>query len=274
MNRRLRQTVLTHSLLTLFSLVAVVPLLFTLLAALHPANSSVSGFSWPSHLSFSAFRTAWTEGQFGLYLRSSAIVAAAVVALMALVSVLAGYAFALLRFPLRNLFFSIIVLGMVIPFEALIVPMYYDFRRFGLTDTYWALILPQTAIYLSFGIYWMRAFFRAAPRELLDAARMDGASSLRILVGILLPLARPAILSMVVLVFIWTWNEFLLPLVMVTQDNLRTAPLGISYFQGRFVSDVPSMAAAGVIVALPAMVVYFAMQRHITRGILSGSIKG
>src|SRR5437899_796641 len=106
MGRR-RQTALTHGLLSLFSLVAVVPLVFTLLAALHPAGSSVSGFSWPNNLSFSAFRTAWSEGQFGLYLRSSAIVAAAVVVVIAIVSILAGYAFALLRFPLRNVLFSI-----------------------------------------------------------------------------------------------------------------------------------------------------------------------
>lgn len=264
----------SHAILLFFSVIALAPIALTFVMAFNPAGASVGGFALPSSPSLSAFESAWTEGQLNLYLRSSLIVTPVVVTATAVLSVFAGYAFALLPIRFKGLLFGLLMLGMIIPFEALVIPLYYDFRDLGLTDTYWALILPQTAIFLSFGTFWMRSFFRTTPPELVDAARVDGASPLRILLGVLLPLARPAVLSMAVLVFIWCWNEFLLPLVMISDEHLRTAPLGISYFQGRFGTDVTSMAAAGVIVAAPAIVVYFTMQRRLTSGILQGGVKG
>ena len=141
------------------------------------------------------------------------------------------------------------LLGMIVPTEALIVPLYYDLRDLGLTDTYWALILPQIGLSVSFGTFWMRAFFRSAPRSLIEAARVDGASSWTVLWRILVPLGRPAVLTMAVLIFMWTWNEFLLALVMVSSEHLRTAPLGLAFFQGQHTSDFSLLAAGAMIVA-------------------------
>jgi raffinose/stachyose/melibiose transport system permease protein len=160
----------------------------------------------------------------------------------------------------------------MVPMEAIIVPLYYDFR--GLTNTYWGLILPQIATSVAFGTFWMRAFFRGVPRSLVEAARIDGASSWFTLWRVLLPLARPAVLTMTVLLFMWTWNEFLLALVMVSDEGLRTAPLGLSFFQGRNTSDLTLLAAGSVIVALPVVVLYVFLQRHFIRGMLSGAVKG
>ena len=141
--------------------------------------------------------------------------------------------------------FYVFLLGLMVPIEAMIVPLYYDLRDLGLTDTYWALILPQIAPSVAFGTFWMRAFFRGVPRSLVEAARIDGASTWFTLWRVLLPLARPAVLTMTVLLFMWTWNEFLLALVMVSDENLRTAPLGLAFFQGRNTSDL-TLLAAGV----------------------------
>jgi raffinose/stachyose/melibiose transport system permease protein len=170
--------------------------------------------------------------------------------------------------------FYILLLGLIVPYEATIVALYYDLRSAGITDTYFALILPQIGLSIPFGVFWMRAFFRSVPRSLLEAARIDGASTWTTLWRVLLPFGRPAVLTMMVLVFMWTWNEFLLALVMVSEENLRTAPLGLAFFQGRNTTDFALLAAGAVIVATPVVLVYIFLQRHFIRGMLTGAVKG
>ena len=125
----------------------------------------------------------------------------------------------MMRFRGSQILFYVFLLGLMVPIEAMIVPLYYDLRDLGLADTYWALILPQIGASVAFGTFWMRAFFRGVPRSLVEAARIDGASSWFTLWRVLLPLARPAVLTMTVLLFMWTWNEFLLALVMVSDEG-------------------------------------------------------
>jgi raffinose/stachyose/melibiose transport system permease protein len=254
-----REQFLAHVVLGVFALIALAPVVRIVLLALgEPGN----------------FGIAWDEGHFGTYLRSSAIVTGSVVAISTTVSILAGYAFGQMRFRGNVALFYLFLLGLMVPLEATIVPLYYDLRDVGLTDTYWALILPQAALSTAFGTFWMRAFFRSVPRSLIEAARLDGSSSWVTLWRIVLPLGRPAVLTMVVLVFMWTWNEFLLALVMVSDESLRTAPLGLAFFQGRNTSDEGLLAAGALIVALPVVVVYLFLQRHFIRGMLSGAVKG
>ena len=196
-----REQVLAHLVLGVFALIALAPVVRILVTALGEAGS---------------FGTAWDDGHFGTYLRSSAIVTVSVVVVSGVLSVLAGYAF---------------------------------------------------------GTFWMRAFFRSVPRSLVEAARLDGSSTWTTLWRVVLPLGRPAVLTMVVLVFMWTWNEFLLALVMVSDESLRTAPLGLAFFQGRNTSDEALLAAGAVIVAAPVVLVYLFLQRHFIRGMLSGAVK-
>ena len=191
-----------------------------------------------------------------------------------MLSILSGYAFGLMRFRGSTVLFYVFLLGLMVPEEAMIVPLYFDLRDLRLTDTYWALILPQIGLSVAFGTFWMRAFFRSTPRSLVEAARIDGASSWTTLWRVLVPFGRPAILTMMVLVFMWTWNEFLLALVMVSSENLRTAPLGLAFFQGQHTSDLTLLAAGAVIVATPVVIVYVFLQRHFIRGMLTGAVKG
>jgi raffinose/stachyose/melibiose transport system permease protein len=253
-----REQTLAHVVLGVFALVALAPVVKILVTALSEGGS---------------FSTAWSDGHFAHYLRSSAIVAAAVVAIATVLSILAGYAFGMMRFRGAQVLFYVLLLGLMVPLEATIVPLYYDLRDLGLTDTYWALILPQAGVSVAFGTFWMRAFFRSVPRSLVEAARLDGSSSWSTLWRVLLPLARPAVVTMVVLVFMWTWNEFLLALVMVSDEDLRTAPLGLAFFQGRNTSDEALLAAGALIVAAPVVIVYLLLQRHFIRGMLSGAVK-
>jgi raffinose/stachyose/melibiose transport system permease protein len=179
-----------------------------------------------------------------------------------------------MRFRGSNALFYVLLIGLIFPYEATVIPLYYVFRDVGLTDSLWALILPQIGLSVPFGTFWMRAFFRSTPGALVEASRLDGASSFATLVRVLLPQAWPAITTMVVLVFMWTWNEFLLALVMIQSDSLRTAPLDLAIFAGtnRY-SDPTLTAAAAVLVALPIMLVYVFLQRSFIRGMFAGSVK-
>jgi raffinose/stachyose/melibiose transport system permease protein len=264
---------ITYAVLGLFTLLALAPIVGIVATALQDPNGGATFGSFDG-IHLGNFKTAWEEGHFGSYLRSSLIVAVVVVAGAGFLSILSGYAFGLMRFRGSQVLFYVFLFGLTIPIETVIVPLYYDFRDLSLTDTYWALILPQMGASVAFGTFWMRAFFRGVPRSLVEAARIDGASSWFTLWRVLLPLARPAVLTMTVLLFMWTWNEFLLALVMVSDEGLRTAPLGLSFFQGRNQADLTLLAAGAVIVALPVVVVYVFLQRHFIRGMLSGAVKG
>jgi len=269
-----------YGVLALFSVLAIYPVLSILFLALHRKTDLVSGFAFPTRLDLSSFKAAWTEGRFGTGFKSSFIVAAAVTLVSAVLSIGTGYAFGTMRFIGDRIVFPVILLGIIFPYEATVIPLYYDFQNvpllnLHLLNTYWALILPQIGQSVAFGTFWMRAFFRSTPRSLIEAARIDGATSFGVLWRVLLPQARPAVMTMSVLVFTYTWNEFLLALVLVSgSQSHETAPLGLSFFAGAVrAGDPTKVAAAAVLVAAPILVVYLSLQRHFVRGMLAGAIK-
>jgi raffinose/stachyose/melibiose transport system permease protein len=270
----------TYAVLCGFSLIAIYPILSILFLALHRKTDLVSGLAIPTRLDLSSFEAAWTEGNFATGFKSSFIVAGAVTAVSAVLSIGTGYAFGTMRFAGDRIVFPIILLGIIFPYEATVIPLYYDLQRvpilhWDLLNTYWALILPQIGQSVAFGTFWMRAFFRSTPRSLVEAARIDGATSFGVLWRVLLPQAWPAVMTMSVLVFTYTWNEFLLALVLVSgSESHQTAPLGLSFFAGAArAGDPTKVAAAAVLVALPILFVYLFLQRHFVRGMLGGAIK-
>jgi raffinose/stachyose/melibiose transport system permease protein len=204
---------------------------------------------------------------------NSLIVASVVVPITAILSVLAGYAFGTLRFRGANLLFFIFMIGLIMPFEATIVPLYYQLRSMGLINNLVGVMLPQVGLFCAFGIFWMRQFFKATPPSLIEAAKIDGAGTFRILRSVLLPISWPPILTLATLVFIWSWNEFLIALVVLDRET-RTAPSGLASFTGQWVQDVPALSAAAIIVALPTVILYIALNRKIIAGILQGAVKG
>jgi raffinose/stachyose/melibiose transport system permease protein len=268
------EVALNYAVLGFFAVIALAPLTHVLLSALTPAGEGGTRFHLPSRLAWSNFAAAWTEGHFSVYMLNSVLVTVGVVVLTSLLASLAGYAFALMRFPGRSVLFYVMLLGLVLPAEAFVIPLYYNLRGWGLTDTYWSLLLPQTAQSLAFGTFWMRNHFAAFPRSIIEAARLDGVGDRGLLWRILVPSARPAIMTMALLIGMWTWNEFLLPLVMTTGDRLRTAPLGLAFFQGQHSTETSLLAAASVIIAAPIVVLYLFLQRRFIDGMLSGATKG
>ena len=259
----------TYAVLAVAATWCLFPLGEVLWLAVQPQRIDASG------VTLANFGTAWTEGEFGTYLRNSVVVSGSVVAVATVLSSLAGYAFGTMRFPGATALFYLLLVGLMVPSEAVVIPLYFTFSSLGLTDTYFAMIAPQIAQSLAFGTFWMRAYFRSSSRELVEAARLDGAGHWRTLWNVLLPLGRPAVLTMVLLTFMWTWNEFLIPLVMVINDpSLSTAPLGLTRFQGQYTSALGLLAAGAVLVALPVVVVYLFLQRYFIRGMLEGAVKG
>ena len=276
MRRRTWQRQLpNYVILTLFLLIILIPIVGLVFSAFKTDAEVTRGpLALPSQLRLDAFKDAWTTGRFNFFFRNSVIVTVVVVVVSVLLSTLTGYAFAILPLPGRKLLYPLLLLGYMVPFEAVIIPLYHMMNQMDLTDTYWALILPQVGLSVSFGTLWMTSFFRAAPRELVDAAAIDGCNRWQLLWRILWPLARPAVLTLVVLTFMWTWNEFLLALVMVQKETMRTLPVGLAFFQGRYSANIPLMAAGSLIVAGPILLVYVIFQRYFIRGMLGGAVKG
>ena len=275
LTRRHLQVVPIYLLLTLFLLLAIIPFIAIVLTALKGRDELVRGaFSLPEVWRWSNYAEAWNQGRFSQYSLSSVIVVVPVVLVSAVLSVMMGYAFGRMHFPFSRVLFFILLLDIMVPLEALIIPLYYNLRAIGLVDTYWALILPQIGLSVSFGTFWMRGFFAQVPQDLVDAATVDGCNSWDALWRVLLPMVQPAILSMMVLFFIWTWNDFLLALVLVSTEELRTLPLGLAFFQGQRTTDIPLIAAGATMVAIPAIVMYVAFQRQFIRGITGGAVQG
>ncbi len=270
-----RQRIGAHAVLAGGSVIALYPFVSILLLALQEPGTRVSGFTIPSGLHLQNFATAWTDGGFAAALVSSLVVAVVVVILAVLCSTMAAYAFGTQRLLGAGLLFGFLLVGLVMPYEAMIIPLFYTMRDWGMTNTYWSLILPQVGLSISFGVFWMRAAFRATPPSLSEAAMVDGANRWTILWKVLLPQVRPALLTLAVLLFMFTWNEFLLALVMIQDESVRTAPLALSYFAGnRRTGDPSVIAAAAVMVALPILIVYVFLQRRFITGMVSGAVKG
>jgi raffinose/stachyose/melibiose transport system permease protein len=269
----------TYVVLIAFALLAIYPMVSILFLAFHRKTDLVTGFSLPTTFSLHTFVAAWNEGNFGQGMWGSFLVATTVTAVSAVLSLFTGYAFGTMRFRGSGVLFNLIVVGLIFPYEATVIPLYYDFLNYhpagiNLAGSYWALILPQIGQSVTLGTFWMRAFFLSTPKALVEAGRIDGADSFRILRSILLPQARPALLTLCLLVFIYTWNEFLLALVLLAGSNNTTAPLGLSFFAGAVRgSDPTKVAAASVLVAAPILIVYLVLQRHFIRGVLAGAIK-
>nr|WP_243274805.1 carbohydrate ABC transporter permease [Streptomyces albus] len=241
---------------------------------MQPSGEPVVGMAWPERWSLDNYRQAWTVAGFSDLMRSSLIIALGVVPATVVLSGLAGYALGTMRLPGGDGVAALFVAGLTIPVELVVVPLYFDLRGVGLTDSYLGVVLVEIALFLPFGVFWMRTHFRTTPPSLVEAALIDGASSWTILVRVLLPPARPALSTLGVLVFMWSWNQFLLVLVLVQDATKRTAPAGLGFFVGQNNTDVPMLAAGTILVMLPITLAYLLFQRSFVAGLLQGALKG
>ncbi|MDQ0779658.1 ABC-type glycerol-3-phosphate transport system permease component [Streptomyces aurantiacus] len=260
------ESVATHALLVLASVVAVFPLVSIVVSSLDGSSGG---------LSLSSYSAAWTQGRFGSALLSSALVSVTVVVATVILASLAGYALATMRVPGGRIILGLLLLGLVLPYEVTVLPLYEMLAGWHLIDTYWALILPQIALSVPLGVLWMRSFFASVPQELLEAARIDGTSRFQTLRLVVLPIAGPALTTLGTVLFLFTWNEFLLALILVPDNAaVQTVPLALSFFSGAARSSDPAVtAAAAVLVALPVLLAYTVLQRRLISGLTEGAVK-
>ncbi|WP_424530037.1 carbohydrate ABC transporter permease [Sphaerisporangium viridialbum] len=253
---------------------AVVPLIGVVIMALGEPDTQNSSIRLSDSFHFGNFADVWELAELGTALATSFKISISATLLTVLLSVPAGYALAQFKFPFRGLLFLILLGGLMLPNESLIIPLFFDFREIGLADNLLGVILVETALGLAFGTFWMRTFFTNAPSEIIDAGKVDGANSFVILTRLLVPMAGPQLLALIALSFVWTWNDLLVPLVMLSGGRQLTAPMTLAIFQGQYTTDFTYLSAAAILTALPVVVVYIVLQRSFAFGITSGSIKG
>ena len=265
---------LRYLVLTGFVLIFFVPVIWVWSSAFKTSREIMNDpFGLPNELLWENLERAWTIGRFDRYIGNTLIYCVAIVGGVVALSCLTGYALALLPLPGRGVILMIFVLGLMVPFQSVMIPIYYLLRDLNLLETYWAFILPGIAFRLPFGIFLMRGFFRGLPGELRDAARVDGANEWAVFRQIMLPLAIPGLATLVVFQFIWTWNQFLMPLVYVQTDELRPVSLGTMFFFGRFTADRGMIAAGVTISMIPMVILYLLLQRRFIEGITAGAMK-
>lgn len=218
------------------------------------------------------FVQAWTRSHLSEYFFNSVIVTVGAVGLLLVVSSLAGFALASLRFPYRKFIFVVILASLMIPVQVVLVPFYQTIINLGLLNTHAGLITSYTAFFLPFSVYLMTAFYSGLPRELIEAARIDGAKLLQVWWHVMLPMGKPALITLGILNTLYCWNDVLISLLVLQSD--RTLMVGIAALRGEYTTNVPLLAAGIVLAAAPIVIIYVVFQRQIVSGIAVGAVKG
>jgi multiple sugar transport system permease protein len=267
-----------HAGYLLVCILFILPLWWALASSLRPLNDIfkyVSPFSWkafvPDKVTLAAYVTIFSEKGFGTAVFNSIFVAAATVLLGLVINGFAGYAFAVLRFPGRNILFFLIVLTFLVPFEAIAIPLYTVVRSIGWLDTYQGLIGPGIANGIV--IFLFRQFFAQIPRELAESARLEGASWLGILFRIYLPLSKPVVISAALLIFLFQWESFLWPLIATRSENLKVIQVALAGFEERYVTLWNELFAAAMIAALIPLIILLPLQRFYVQGVTAAATK-
>lgn len=250
------------------ALLVLLPLVIVLLTSLKPASTINTGFF---AITLDNYQEAWRRGNFLLAFANSTLVALAVTGLQIITSAFAGYALARLKFRGRQAVLLIILATLVIPFQILVIPIFLVLKWGHLINTYWALILPTAAN--GFGIFLLRQYFLTIPKELEEAAALDGANRWQILGLIMLPLSRPALVTLFLFTFIGEWNDLFKPLIFTTKPQLQTVQLALAGFQEQFTNDWSLLMAAVGIATLPVVLLFLIGQRQFIEGIATTGIK-
>jgi raffinose/stachyose/melibiose transport system permease protein len=217
---------------------------------------------------------AWVASNIGRLYWNSVYVSTVSMAATVAISALAGYGLARIPFAGRGLVYGLVLVGLTIPLQIALIPLFINLRTLGLINTPLALIGPYTGFGLAFGTYIMRGFFAGLPHELDEAARLDGAGEFRIFARVMLPLTRPALATVAIFLFLQNWNEFLFALTFVTEGRMRTLPTGIyALLSSEFYGNYPILAASLVLFSLPVLVLYFLFQQQFIEGLTAGALK-
>jgi multiple sugar transport system permease protein len=254
--------------------ISLLPMLWMLSASLMPTGeaNSFPPRLLPSAVTFEHYAALFTRLNLGRYLVNSTIIAVTVTTISLVVNSMAGYAFAKLRFRHRDRVFRLLATGLVIPVQVSMLPLFLLLREMGLINTYWGVIIPGMASI--FGIFLIRQYAVSIPDDLIDAARIDGASEFRIYRSVVVPVIRPILATLAIWTFLSTWNDFMWPLIVLSDESRFTLPVALANLMGERVQDTELMMAGSVLTVLPVMLVFLFLQRYYVEGVTAGSVKG
>lgn len=267
-------TVLLHVALILGALITALPLVWMVAASFMPTGEATTypPRLIPSRITLLHYGELFTRLNLGRAFLNSALVASAVTLISLLFNSMAGYAFAKLRFRGRDRLFIVLIAAMAIPVQVSMLPLFLLMKSMGLINTYWGVIIPGMATI--FGIFLIKQYMVTLPQDLLDAARIDGATEWTIYWTVILPLARPVLVTLAIFSFMSSWNDFMWPLIVLTDDSRYTMPVGLANLVGEHVQDVELMMAGSVLTVLPVLILFLALQRQYIAGLTVGSVKG
>ncbi len=253
--------------------VSLAPLLWMLSVSFMAAGqaSSFPPPLLPAHATLANYRELFERAGMGRYFFNSTLLASAVTLISLLFNVMAGYAFAKLPFPGRETIFKAMLAALVIPGQVAMMPLFLMLKNMGLVNTYGGILIPGLASI--FGIFLVRQYARTIPDDLLEAARMDGAGESRIFFSIVLPLLKPVLVTLAIFTFLGSWNDFMWPLIVLTDNSLHTLPVALSALSREHVQDNELMMAGSVVTVLPVLALFLLMQRYYIQGLLMGSVK-
>ena len=261
--------------MALLALATLYPMLFVANVSMKTRHEYVlDHFGLAEQLMAANVVEAWTSSDLGRYMLNSIIVTLGAVAALLLLGSMAGFAFSHLRFRGSRSLFFVSLGALMIPFQVIMVPFARVIGELGLLDTHAGLILAYTAQFLPFTIFLMSSYYARIPKEITEAARVDGNTTLGVYVRIMLPLGRPALLSVGILNALFCWNDVLIALLVMQSGDNRTLMIGVTALRGQYSDNIPLFAAGVLIAALPMLVIYLFFQRQITEGVTAGSTKG
>jgi raffinose/stachyose/melibiose transport system permease protein len=264
-----------YLLLVSFTLLCLFPI-FWLVNTSFKTNSELFGSPWalPSSLSFENYRNAFVIGNLLLYFYNSTVISFFAVLVGLVLSSMASYAIARMKWKLSKLTLSVFLLGMMIPVYATIIPLFSMFNRMGILNHHLAVIIPQVVMGFPIAIYIMAGFMGSFSREIEEAAVIDGCNIFQIFFLIIVPIIQSCLVTVAVVLFINTWNDLLLPQIFLTDSSKMTLPVGLTAFQGQYSTDYVSMIAAVVISIIPSILLYVLLHRNIMEGMTAGAVKG
>ncbi|SHE83642.1 raffinose/stachyose/melibiose transport system permease protein [Kaistia soli DSM 19436] len=273
--RRLEQTVIFLGLLAL-SLIWLTPFATVVLSAIRGQGDLLARgvFSLPKKIAWGNFAEAWSTGDFSIYFRNSLLLIAMKVPLGIFIAALAAYPLAKLRFRFSGAIFIFFLAGLAVPVQVTLQPLLVMMKQLGIANSLFALVPPYVAFGLPFQIFVLRGFFRLIPSELLEAARLDGASEWTAFLRVMLPLSVPALATLCIIDVLATWNEFLIALVLISAKESRTVPVGLLQFQGEYSSQYTLLMAGILISIVPVIAIFIFLQRYFVAGLTAGAVKG
>lgn len=265
-----------YILLSLFAVIWLIPIFTVFLTSVKGTADFYSGvglFELPEILQWSNFKDAWLTGNLGLYMKNGLIVCLVKVPLGIVCSSMLAFALTRLSIPHSRGIFVFVLVGMMLPLQSVLIPINIMYSRLNLTNTYFCLILSYIGFGIPLGTLIFRGFFKGIPRELDEAAYIDGCGNTKLFLTIIAPLAKPAIATVFIIDFLNTWNEFMVQSVLITRDSMKTVPNGLMSFFGEFSVDYGLLNAGVLETIIPVLIVYLLFQKYFVYG-MAGAVKG